>query len=194
MEKSLPAPLSTTELVAIFVRTGSLAFGGGASTLAMLHDEFCVRRPVVSEEEFQVLWGLTRLLPGMNLLSLTVMLGYRTAGLLGSILALAGLTVPSFAIIILGCVYLRRGVSNPAVVGAVRGLSVGAAALLIYTGWQMCQASIKPLGRRSKRLWMGMAVLGTVLMLWHAVNPAFIVVGGGVLGVLLSGWAGGAAQ
>src|SRR5262249_17061709 len=93
-----PAPLSVSQLVAIFVRTGSLAFGGGASTLAMLHDEFCVRRPIVSEEEFQVLWGLTRLLPGMNLLSLTVMLGYRTAGLMGSFLALAGLTIPSFVI------------------------------------------------------------------------------------------------
>ncbi len=191
---SKTARLTVSQLVAIFVRTGSLAFGGGASTLAMLHDEFCVRRPVVSEEEFQVLWGLTRLLPGMNLLSLTVLLGYRTAGLRGSFLALAGLTVPSFVIIILGCVFLRRGVSSPAVVGAIRGLSVAAAALLIYTGWQMCRGSLKPLGQRSKSLWMGMAVLGMVLMLARAVNPALIVIGGAVLGVLLSGWTGDAAE
>jgi len=191
---SKPAPLSVAELVAIFVRIGSLAFGGGASTLAMMHDEFCVRRPVVSEEEFQVLWGLTRLVPGMNLLSLTVLLGYRTAGLMGSFLALIGLTVPSFVIIILGCVYLRRGVSSPMVVGAVRGLSVAAAALLVHTGWQMCRGSLKPLSRRSRGLWMGMAILGTVLVLTRAVNPALIVVGGGVLGVLLSGWAGDAAR
>jgi chromate transporter len=192
MSKS--APLSVSQLVAIFVRVGSLAFGGGASTLAMMHDEFCIRRPVVSEEEFQVLWGLTRLVPGMNLLSLTVLLGYRTAGLAGSFLALLGLTVPSFVIIILGCVFLRRGVSSPAVVGAVRGLSVGAAALLIHTGWQMCRGSLKSLGRRSRALWMGMAILGAILMLAHALNPAFIVIGGGVLGVLICHWSGEAAR
>ena len=33
---SARAPLTLPELVDIFVRTGSLAFGGGASTLAML--------------------------------------------------------------------------------------------------------------------------------------------------------------
>lgn len=178
------------QLVGIFVRTGSLAFGGGGSTLAMLHDEFCVHRPVVSEEEFQVLFGLARLLPGMNLLSLTVLLGYRTAGLVGSLLALAGLTVPSFAIIILGCLFLRRGIANPVVQGAVRGLSVGAAALVIHTGWQMCRGSLKPLGPRSQHLWMGAALLGAALMVWRVVNPALIVVGGGVLGVLLAGWVG----
>src|SRR5436305_9527746 len=95
--------LSLLQLIAIFVRTGSLAFGGGAATLAMLHDEFCRRRPVLTDEEFQLLFGLTRLVPGMNLLSLTVLLGYRCAGILGSLLSLVGLTVPSFAIIILGC-------------------------------------------------------------------------------------------
>jgi chromate transporter len=189
-----PAPLSVAELVASFVRIGSLAFGGGASTLAMMHDEFCIRRPVVSEEEFQVLWGLTRLVPGMNLLSLTVLLGYRTAGLVGSFLALAGLTVPSFVIIILGCVFLRRGISSPIVAGAVRGLSVGAAALLIHTGWQMCRGSLKPLSPRSRGLWIGVAILGAALMLLHALNAALIVVGGGVLGVLVTRWSGDAAR
>ena len=39
-----PTDLSAPQLVMIFVRTGSLAFGGGGSTLAMLHSEFCVQR------------------------------------------------------------------------------------------------------------------------------------------------------
>ncbi len=185
-----PVPLSVPQLVGIFVRIGSLAFGGGASTLAMMHDEFCVRRPVLSEEEFQVLFGLTRLVPGMNLLSLTVLLGYRTAGLGGSILALVGLTVPSFVIIILGCIFLRRGMSSPLIAGAVRGLSLGAAALLIHTGWQMCHGALKPLGPSARGLWMGLAVLGATLMLAHGLNAALIVIGGGVVGVLLSWQAG----
>jgi chromate transporter len=176
------------ELVGIFVRTGSLAFGGGASTLAMLHDEFCVRRPVLSEEEFQILFGLSRLVPGITLLSLTVLLGYRTAGLAGSVLALFGLTVPSFVIIILGCVYLRGGINSPVIGGAVRGLSIGAAALMIQTGWQMCRGSLLPLAPRVRAFWMALAVLGAVLALSRAVNAAWIVIGGGAAGILLARW------
>lgn len=186
MEQS--ASLTLPELVGIFVRTGSLAFGGGAATLAMLHDEFCCRRPVLTDEEFQLLFGLTRLVPGMNLLSLTVLLGYRCAGILGSVLCLVGLTVPSFAIIILGCVFLRQGRPSPALTGAVRGLSIGATALLIHTAWQLCRGLLGISRPTARVLWLLMMGVAAVLAWTSAVNPAWIVLGGGALGVLLYHW------
>jgi chromate transporter len=188
-----PAPLSLAQLVAIFIRTGSLAFGGGAATLAMLHDEFCVRRPIVSDEEFQLLFGLTRLVPGMNLLSLTVLLGYRTAGILGSLLSLIGLTVPSFAIIIVGCLLLRQNHPSAALAGAIRGLSIGATALLVHTGWQLCRGSLRQLRAVGRALWLLVMIVGAGLALGGAVNPAWIVLGGGAAGVYLFRWAAGSA-
>ena len=77
----------------------------------------------------------------MNLLSLTVLLGYRTHRLPGALLSLVGLTVPSFAIILVGCHLLRGGHRSPLLDGAVRGLGIGAGALLVETGWRLCQAS-----------------------------------------------------
>src|SRR5438552_1972237 len=161
---SKPTPLTLPQLVAIFIRTGCLAFGGGAATLSMLHDEFCVRRQVLPDEEFQLLFGLTRLVPGMNLLSLTVLLGYRSAGIVGSLLSLVGLTVPSFAIIIVGCLLLRQGHPSRALAGAIRGLSIGATAMLTHMGWQLCSGFLRnprpgthrpPFGRKgdARLLW-----------------------------------------
>ncbi len=181
-----PATAPTlVELVAIFVRTGALAFGGGAATLAMLHDEFCVRRPLLSDAEFQLLFGLTRLLPGMNLLSLTVMLGHRFHGVVGALLSLLGLTVPSFAIILLGCGLLRSGHTGPALAGAVRGLSIGAAALLLDTGWRLCQGSLAPLPWRSRTLWVTLMLAALLLSRVPAISAAWLVLGGGLVGVLL---------
>jgi chromate transporter len=188
-----PTSLNLAQLVAIFARTGSMAFGGGAATLAMLHDEFCVRRTVVSDEEFQVLFGLSRLLPGMNLLSLTVLLGYRTAGLAGSLLSLVGLTVPSFTIIVLACASFRGSQSNPFVAGAIRGLAVGAAALLATTGWRLGWATLVRLGRRSQCLWLLLMAAGAVLALSNVVRPAWVVLGGAVLGIVLTRWVGDSA-
>src|SRR5262249_40783544 len=153
----------------------------------MLHDEFCIRRPLLAEEEFQLLWGLTRLVPGINLLALTVMLGYRTAGIRGALLALLGLTAPSFMIIVCGCIFLRRGMSSPEVLGAVRGLSLGAAALMIVLSWQICGGSLRSLSLRMRSWWLGVALIGMTLLLLRALNTAWIVVGGAVLGVLLVG-------
>jgi chromate transporter len=186
--------LSLWQLIAIFVRTGSMAFGGGGATLAMLHHEFCVRRAVLTDEEFQLLFGLTRLVPGMNLLSLTVLLGYRTAGVLGSLLCLAGLTVPSFAIIILGCLMLRRGDPSPLLSGAIRGLSVGATALLIHTAWQLCRGSLQAPRPAARVLWLLLMGVAAILALKSAVNPAWIVLGGGAVGVFLFGWAAEPAE
>lgn len=181
-----PASLTLGQLAGIFFRTGSLAWGGGGSTLAMLHDQYCVRRPVLSDEEFQLLFGLSRLVPGMNLLSLTVLLGHRTHGLPGSILALVGLTVPSFTLILLGCQLLRGSQPGPFFAGAVHGLSVAVAALLIYTAWQLCQGTLARQTHRSRMLWLLLLTVGICLSRVAWINPAWVVLGSGILGVFLS--------
>jgi chromate transporter len=185
-----PTSLTLAQLVSIFVRTGSLAFGGGAATLAMLHDEFCVRRPVLSDEEFNLLFGLSRLLPGMNLLSLTVLLGYRTAGVAGSLLSLVGLTVPSFTIIVVACEFFRGSQSNPYVAGAIRGLAVGAACLLAMMGWRLGQTSLLRLRGQSRVLWLVLTVVAAAVAVSNLARPAWVVLGGGALGILLTRWKG----
>jgi chromate transporter len=178
--------LTLAGLVRIFLRIGTLAFGGGGSTLAMLYQEFCVRREVVTDPEFQVLFGLSRVVPGMNLLALTVLLGYRTHGIAGALLSLAGLTVPSFAIIVLSCVFLRAYSADPFLRAAVHGLAVGAAALLLYTAGQLCRGALLASAPRRRGLWLLMAGVTAALALRTSFHPAWIIVGGGALGVLLS--------
>src|SRR3569833_1063973 len=114
---SSPESLSLVRLFRVFFQIGCLSWGGGGATLAMMHDAFCVRRQVTSEEEFQVLFGLSRIVPGMNLGSLTILLGYHCHGWIGALAALVGLTAPSFTIIVLGCLWLGGGGHRPVVGG-----------------------------------------------------------------------------
>jgi chromate transporter len=181
-------PVPLLQLTLIFARIGCLAWGGGGATLAMMHDAFCGPGRWVSEEEFGLLFGLSRVLPGMNLLSLTVLLGYRSHGLAGSVMALVGLTVPSFALIVLGCVLLRGGHPSPYLMGAVRGLGPAAAALLLYTGWQLCEASFRKLDLRSRLLWMAVLAAVAVLTVTTSIHSAWLVLGGALLGVCLARW------
>jgi chromate transporter len=171
-------------LLRIFTRIGCLSWGGGSATLAMMHHEFCVARRALSEEEFQVLFGISRLVPGMNLLSLTVLLGHRVHGLLGGLAALAALTVPSFTIIVLGCLFLRHIEPHSPLSGAVRGLGPAAAALLAHTGWQLARGTMKKQGAIERLQWGAVAALAGVAALWNVLPPAWIIIVGALVGVL----------
>ncbi len=181
---------SLLELTWMSVRIGSLSFGGGGATFALLYQEFCVRRGVVSEDEFQLLFGISRIVPGMNLLALTVLLGYRVHGFIGSLLTLSGLTLPAFAIIILGCVAFAGGHPNPYVQGVVRGLGPAAAALMAHTGWRLCASALQRLGTVSRALWLMVLATTTVLALFTSLHPGWLVLGGALAGISLTRWTG----
>ena len=187
MADTLPAvKLTPTQLFLTFVRIGSMAWGGGASTLAMMHAEFVSRRPVVPDDEFQVMFSVSRIVPGMNLLALAVLLGHRVDGFRGAILSLTGLSIPSFTLIVLGCLLLRDGDRNPVVAGILKGLRPAVAALLTYTCWQLCEPPLRQYRGMRRLAWAGVVVGAAVMMGSGWLHPAWVVVAGAAAGALLA--------
>jgi chromate transporter len=181
-EPAVPS-LSLAQLALVFARIGSLSWGGGGATLALMHSELCGRRAVVSDAEFQLLFGLSRLVPGMNLLALTVLLGHRAHGLRGALAALAGLTLPSFSLIVLGCLVFAAGRAGPLLGGVIRGLGPAAAALLIHTGWQLSRGTLRGEAALTRIAWLALAA-GSAWLAVLGLHAAWIILGGAAVGVL----------
>jgi chromate transporter len=178
-------PPGPAALALIFAKIGCLSWGGGGATFAMIRDEFCVRKRRLSEEEFQLFFGLSRVVPGMNLLSLTVLIGHRFHGITGAFLALAGLSIPSFTLIVLGCRLLRNGSPSPFLSGAIRGLGACVAALLLHATWQMLGAGTKTASRAALRAQLLLFAVTALAAAQSGVNPAWLIAGGAVVGALL---------
>ncbi len=88
------------------------------------------RRRWLTEREFLDLLILAQVLPGPNVLNLTVMVGYRFAGWRGAASAVAGfLGCPSLVVIGMGVLYQHYG-ALPQVQRALAGMSIVAAGLL----------------------------------------------------------------
>src|SRR5258707_11988303 len=71
------------ELAMLFLRLGTVAFGGPAAHIAMMEDEVVRRRKWVSHEAFLDMLGACNLIPGPNSTEMAIHIGHRRAGFVG---------------------------------------------------------------------------------------------------------------
>jgi chromate transporter len=143
-----------------FSRISLSSFGGA---IFWARRELVERQRWLTEQEFVDLFTVGQLLPGPNVLNLTVMVGYRFAGWTGAAAAMAGfLGWPCLVVIGMGVLYQHYG-ALPHVQRALTGMSSVAAGLLLATVIKL--AMVLP---RHWRPWLfGMlAFVGVGVMRW----------------------------
>src|SRR5262245_46439477 len=115
--------LSPWQQLLIWLNIGIQSFGGGAATLYLIRRAAVEQHGWLTDEEFTRYWGICQISPGINLVGLSILIGWRVARWLGVALALAGLLVPSAAI----TVALTAGYASveqvPVVRAALRGMA-----------------------------------------------------------------------
>ncbi len=122
--------VSRFALFVTFSRISLSSFGGA---LFWARRGLVERQRWLTEREFVELLTLGQLLPGPNVLNLTVMVGFRFAGWSGAASAVAGyLGWPCLVVIGMGTLYQLYG-ALPQVQSALAGMSIVAAALLLTT-------------------------------------------------------------
>jgi chromate transporter len=130
MKQTESPQVSRFELFLTFSRISLSSFGGA---LFWSRRALVERRRWLTEREFVDLLALGQLLPGPNVLNLTVMVGYRFAGWTGAAVSIAGfLGWPCLVVIGMGMLYQHYG-ALPQVQQALGGMSKVAAGLLLAT-------------------------------------------------------------
>lgn len=134
-----PQPTSPRDL---FVSFSWLALQGFGGVLAVVEHELVERKRWMSKEEFVEDWAVAQIMPGPNVINLSLMIGGRYFGLPGAMAALGGLlAIPIVLVLLLAVVYGHFG-NHPQVVGALRGMGAVAAGLIIATGLKL-SATVK---------------------------------------------------
>ena len=172
-------PASLTDLFLAFTRLALQGFGG---VLAVAQRELVERLHWMSKEEFVETLAIAQVLPGPNVVNLSLMIGDRFFGLHGAVVALAGMLAAP-AVIVLGLAALYGQLSRHAIaVDALRGMGAVSAGLILATGIKLLPALKKsPLGRP---LALGLALLAFVLiglLRWPLVQVLALLGGAGML-------------
>lgn len=111
-----------------FLIVGITGFGG---VLPVFVHEVVRKRGWLDPEEFTEMLAVCQVLPGPNIVNLSMVLGMRARGLMGAFVSVLGLLLlPVAVLLLLGTLY--AGFAHlPAVAGAVRAIAAAAAGLLI---------------------------------------------------------------
>jgi len=139
---TMPAPLATTQprpqtLHELFWTFTKLALQGFGGVLAVVQRELVDKKHWLTREQFVEDWAVAQVLPGPNVVNLSLMIGDRYFGLPGALTALAGLVTLPLGVV-LALAVLFAGVSdNAQVQGALRGMSAVAAGLIAATGFKL---------------------------------------------------------
>jgi len=136
-ENARPRPRSLLDLFVSFTILALQGFGG---VLAVVQRELVERKKWLTPEEFVEDWAVAQIMPGPNVVNLSLMIGDRYFGLRGALTALAGmLCLPLLVVLALALLYAQYG-SHPGVSGALRGMAAVAAGMIAATGLKLASA------------------------------------------------------
>ena len=161
------------ELATLFLKLGSIAFGGPAAHIAMFEDEVVKRRQWITHEHFLDLLGVTNLIPGPNSTEMAIHIGMVRAGWRGLLVAGICFIAPAIAITLLFAhLYVAYG-SLPQFAPVVAGMRPAIIAVILGAVYRLG----KPLAKKNRApAIIGMVV--AVLALFHISEVALLFAGG----------------
>ena len=127
-------PKSLTDLFVSFTLLALQGFGG---VLAVVQRELVEKKRWLTREEFVEDWAVAQIMPGPNVVNLSLMIGARYFGFKGAMAALAGMLIAPLVVVLLLATVYAQFADHPAVAGALRGMSAVAAGLIAATGLKL---------------------------------------------------------
>jgi chromate transporter len=131
------------EIALLFLKLGTIGFGGPAASISMMEDEVVRRRRWLSREDFLDLMGATSIIPGPTSTEMAIYLGHRRAGWSGLILAGICFILPgTFIVTGIAWAYTRFG-SVPQANFILHGIKPVVLAVVLHALWGLARSAVK---------------------------------------------------
>jgi chromate transporter len=163
-----------SELARLFLKLGTIAFGGPAAHIAMMEEEVVRRRQWLSHPEFLDLLGATNLIPGPNSTEMAIHIGHRRAGFPGLLVAGTCFIVPAM-LIVTACAwaYMKFG-KLPQSEALLYGVKPVIIAVVFQALWGLSKSAVKT-------VFLGAVVALVIALEFMGVNELIVLLGAGVI-------------
>ena len=170
------------EMFFTMMKIGLFTFGGGYVMMVLLENEFVQKKKWLDHEEFLNIAAIAESTPGPFAINTSTYIGYRRAGLLGSLVTTLGVCIPSFVIVYLISLFFDAFLSLTLVAYAFRGIQAAVVYLIFTAGIRMLKQIEK------KPHYIIVTMLTVVCMLTFTIlsvnfSTIFYILIGGAVGV-----------
>ncbi len=166
----------------VMFRIGCITYGGGWSILAQMEEEFADKRNWVTKEELLDFMSLARSFPGIMIINLSVLFGYRVRGIAGAAVAAFGLSSPAFFVITAVTFCYTSLINNPWIARIMIGVRCAVVPIILTAALRMKEKAIK-----GPITWV-MAGVAFFLCIFSGINKLAMVIAAAIFGLVLWGW------
>ncbi|MEH7444346.1 chromate transporter [Bacillus sp. JJ1122] len=165
--------MKQADIFLAFFRVGILGYGGGPSSIPLVHKEVVDKYKWMDSDEFSDILALGNALPGPIATKMAGYIGYRVGGVLGMLNALAATIVPTIILMILLLTVLNAYKDEPWVSGMSQAVVPVVAVMLAVLTWDFVKKSgTSKLGWK----WTLLALGGSMLLLQFLhLHPAILI-------------------
>lgn len=162
----------------VFLKIGAFTFGGGYAMIPLIEEEVVNKNKWVDKEEFMDMLVVSQSLPGPLALNCSGFIGQKLGGILGQLMAVLGVTIPSFIIILVIATVFMQFRDNYYVNLAFKGISAAVPMLVLVGVVSMANNVEKSIEN---------ILIGTVALFFLVVvnvNPIYVTIAGAVYGMI----------
>lgn len=167
------------QLFVTFLKIGAFSFGGGYAMLPLIEEEIIHIHNWLTPTEFIDILAVSEMTPGPIAINSATFLGYKVAGVFGSIAATIAVVLPSFIVMSLIFHFVTKFKNSPYVkwmFAGIRPVVLGLIASAAVSVGKTAFIDIKSLI---------IAVVLFYVVTFKKLNPILAIVLAGVMGVIL---------
>lgn len=161
-----------------FFKIGAFTFGGGYAMIPLIEEEVVNKKKWVEKQEFMDMLVISQSLPGPLALNCSTFIGYKISGVIGAVMAILGITLPSFLIITLIAAYFMQFRDYYYVNLAFKGISAAVPILVLVGVVSMAQNVNKNVEN------IIILIVALICLLVFNINPIIVTIAGAVYGII----------
>ncbi|MBW9148836.1 chromate transporter [Clostridium sp. CM028] len=164
-----------------FFKIGAFTFGGGYAMIPLIETEVVSKKQWLSKEDFMDIIVVSQTFPGALAVNSSIFIGYRINGLLGAIIGLLGVILPSFFIIICIAVFFMQFRDYYYVDLVFKGISAAVPVLILI--------AVVSLSKSLKKSYVNLIIIliSMVSILFFNVHPVIVILLSGLYGIIFLG-------
>lgn len=162
-----------------FFKIGPMTFGGGYAMIPLIEREVVDRRGWINTRDIADIFAVAESIPGAIAINSATFIGYRLAGARGAIVAMIGVLLPTFFIVVLLSLFFLQVQDHPKVEAAFVSIRATIVALITYAAFKIGRTAVVD------KSTIALIVVTFIVMVFLHVHPVLLIIGGAATGIAL---------